>query len=177
MELSELKIVPKFTRDAVCCFTGNRPHKLPWGKDEGRPECAALKRRITDAVIALAGEGYRLFVCGMALGADIYFAESVLEAKKTVPEIYLECAVPCPEQTDGWAAADLKRYRTALELSDFITVVSPEYSPRCMFRRNRYMTDKSSAVIAADYGLNGGTASTVRYAVAKGLRVISVAVK
>lgn len=99
MELSELKIVPIFARDAVCCFTGNRPHKLPWGKDEGRPECAALKRRITDAVIALAGEGYRLFVCGMALGADIYFAESVLEAKKTVPEIYLECAVPCPEQT------------------------------------------------------------------------------
>lgn len=177
MEWSELKIAPVFAREAVCCFTGNRPHKLPWGRDESRTDCIALKQRITDAVISLVGEGYRLFVCGMALGADIYFAESVMEAKKIVPEIYLECAVPCPEQTDGWDAADLKRYGKALELCDFITVVSPKYSPRCMLRRNRYMIDKSSVVVTADYGLNGGTASTVRYAVNKGLRIISLAGK
>ena len=55
-------------RQESCCFTGHRPGKLPWGMDEQDRRCLALKARIADAVEAAYQEGYRHFLCGMALG-------------------------------------------------------------------------------------------------------------
>ena len=54
-------------RQWACCFTGHRPGKLPWRYDEEDPRCLALKRRIADAVEAAYQEGFRHFLCGMAL--------------------------------------------------------------------------------------------------------------
>lgn len=65
-------------RPCTCCFTGHRPEKLPWGSDETDPRCAALKEKLRDAVEAAYGEGMRHFICGMARGCDLYFAEAVL---------------------------------------------------------------------------------------------------
>ena len=75
-----------------CCFTGHRPDKLPWRYDEQDPRCAALKRRIADAVESAYAEGFRHFLCGMALGSDLYFCESVLALREKHPEITLEAA-------------------------------------------------------------------------------------
>ena len=71
MELQELKIVPQFESKAVCCFTGNRPHKLPWGRNEDSFEFRAVKSRLVSEINGLADEGYLLFVCGAALGGDM----------------------------------------------------------------------------------------------------------
>ena len=70
-------------RSKTCAFTGNRPQKLPWGEDESDYRCIAVKNRIREEVLAAIERGYDTFICGMALGGDTYFAEEVLEIKKT----------------------------------------------------------------------------------------------
>ena len=107
-----------------CCFTGHRPDKLPWRYDEQDPRCAALKRRIADAVESAYAEGFRHFLCGMALGSDLYFCESVLALREKHPEITLEAAIPCPTQADAWPPDQQARYRRLLDACDAETMVS-----------------------------------------------------
>ena len=69
-------------RQSACCFTGHRPGKLPWRYNEEDLRCVSLKARIADAVEAAYQEGFRHFLCGMALGCDLYFCECVLRLRQ-----------------------------------------------------------------------------------------------
>lgn len=69
-----------------------------------------------------------------------------------------------PEQSDGWTAAQQERYRDLLELCNYRTVVQEKYDPGCMHRRNRYMVDHSSLLLAVHDGSPGGTRYTIEYA-------------
>ena len=74
-------------RQCTCCFTGHRPERLPWGRREGDPRCAALKRKLYAAVNAAYESGMRYFICGMARGSDFYFAEAVLALREKYPDV------------------------------------------------------------------------------------------
>ena len=162
-------------RQESCCFTGHRPAKLPWGYNESDPRCVRLKKRIADAVLLAYQEGYRHFLCGMAQGCDLYFAELVLEMKRDWPEITLEAAVPCPTQADGWPAEDRVRRQRLLAACDYETMVQERYGPGCMMRRNRYMVDHSARIIAVYNGVpRGGTAQTLLYAMRRGLEIVDL---
>lgn len=154
-----------------CCFTGHRPSKLPWGSAEGDPRCAALKRRIADAVEAAYQEGYRHFLCGMAQGCDLYFCEAVLGLRAAHPEVTLEAAIPCPSQAAAWSPDQRERYTRLVAACDYETVVSAQYTPSCMHRRDRYMVDHASLLIAVFDGSPGGTLYTVAYAMRQGVSV------
>ena len=65
-------------RSVTCCFTGHRPNKLPWGNNEGDPRCLRLKEELAARLDGVYQAGFRHFLCGMALGCDLYFAEAVL---------------------------------------------------------------------------------------------------
>ena len=66
-------------RALTCCFTGHRPTKLPWGINEFDERCIALKEELKAAIKGIYDCGYRSFLCGMAIGCDMYFAEAVLK--------------------------------------------------------------------------------------------------
>ena len=70
-------------RPCSCAFTGHRPGKLPWGEDESDLRCIALKAKLRAAVESAIHEGMEHFICGMAEGCDLYFAETVLALKST----------------------------------------------------------------------------------------------
>ena len=53
-------------------------------------------------------------------------------------------------------------------------MVQEQYSPGCMQRRNRYMVDHASLLIAAHDGLPGGTRNTIEYALSRGGSVVDV---
>ena len=74
-------------RQYSCCFTGHRPGKLPWGYAEEDPRCRLLKERIADAVEGAYQEGFQHFLCGMAMGCDLYFCEAVLELRSRHPDV------------------------------------------------------------------------------------------
>ena len=161
-------------RQESCCFTGHRPTKLPWRYREDDPRCLRLKRRIMDALEAAYEEGYRHFLCGMAQGCDLYFCECAIELRRRHSDVTIEAAIPCPTQADSWPAAQRQRYRALLEACDFETMVSARYTSSCMQRRDRYMVDHASLLIAAFDGSAGGTRYTIEYAMRRGVAVVDL---
>ena len=164
-------------RAATCTFTGHRENKLPWRGDETDARCLRLKQRIFDAVEAVYHSGVRHYICGMANGCDLYFAEAVLALRAERPDVTLEAAIPCEGQTARWTAAQRRRYDAVAAECDYTTVLQQSYTPDCMLRRNRYMIDASSVLIAAYNGSPGGTRSTLLYAMRQGLQIIELPVE
>ncbi len=162
-------------QDITCCFTGHRPDKLPWGTDEGDPRCIDLKERVAAALEAAYEKGMRHFICGMALGADIYFCEAALDLRRRYPGVTVEAAIPCEEQAARWSERDRNRYFGLVKDCDYETMVQHHYDRGCMLRRNRYMVDRSSMLIVVYDGLLGGTMYTLAYAMKKGLEIVTLA--
>ena len=132
-------------RQSACCFTGHRPGKLPWRYNEEDLRCVLLKARIADAVEAAYQEGFRHFLCGMALGCDLYFCECVLRLRQTHPDVTVEAAVPCPSQADAWPPDQRRRYERLVAACDFETLVSACYTPACRPGRLDAETSGASA--------------------------------
>lgn len=152
-------------RERTCCFTGHRPDKLPWGTCEEDYRCLVLKKRLYEALERAYGAGYTHFIGGMARGADLYFAEAVLALREKYSNVTLEGARPCETQADSWPAEEHRRYQKILDGCDYETLIQRHYDRNCMSRRNRYMVDHSSRIIAVYDGVpKGGTAQTLAYA-------------
>lgn len=154
-------------------FTGYRPEKLPFreGEDE---RYLHFRRTLYKVIKRLAELGYTDFISGIAMGFDTWVAEDVIRLKEEIPSVTLECAVPFPEQADGWPREDKIRRSRIVENSDGITITSPEYSKSAYFKRNRYMVDSSEVLVACYDGKSGGTAYTVEYAKKKAKTVIQI---
>jgi len=165
---------PLINRDNSCCFSGYRPEKLPWGTDESALRCVELKEKIILAVERLSLSGIRHFICGMARGSDTFFCEAVLSFRENHAGITVEAAVPYENHGSGWCDEDRGRYLLLLGQCDFVSYVSSDYSKYCMLRRNRYMVDNSSVLIAVFDGKPGGTKYTLGYAVKRGLEIIEI---
>lgn len=159
-----------------CAFTGHRAAKLPWGFNDQSPDALKLRVRINDVVEAVCCSGVRGFLCGMASGCDLYFAQSVLEQKQTFPDITLEAAIPYPGQADRWPWAEQQKYRSILAQCDKTTVFHTEYSRLAMLERNRYMVDNSGILIVCYDGHPGGTLNTMRYAYSLDREIIQIPV-
>ncbi|NCB62750.1 MAG: DUF1273 family protein [Clostridia bacterium] len=164
-------------REVSCCFTGHRPDKLPWGEDETDPHCLDLKERIRQELDQAYEKGFRHFICGMARGADLYFGEAVLDLKTRRSGVTLEAAIPCEEQAAHWPERERNRYFRLIASCDYETMVQHRYSAGCMQRRNRYMVDQSSLLIAAYDGMLGGTMYTLTYAMRNKVEVVIIDVE
>ena len=158
----------------ICGFTGHRPEKLPWGANENAPECAELKRRLKQAIADAAADGCDTFLCGMARGCDLYFAEAVVALKGEGLPIRLEALLPCPEQADRWSLKDRRRYEQLLLECDGVYILEPQYSEGCMLRRNRAMVARCRKLISVWDGSRGGTGATVRCALSRGVCVTAL---
>jgi uncharacterized phage-like protein YoqJ len=156
-------------REISCCFSGHRPVRLPWGSNENDPRCLDLKRQIGEKLEEFYARGYRHFYCGMAIGCDMYFAEEVLKLRERHPDVTLEAAVPCDDQAARWHRALQERYQSLLSQCDVVSYVSHSYTPDCMMRRNEFMIDRSSLLLACFAGTGGGTMKTILYAQRSGI--------
>ena len=161
-------------REYCCCFSGHRPVGLPWRSNESDPRCQAIKLELAARLEAIYSLGYRHFMCGMALGCDMYFAEAVLEMKNRNSDVYLEAVIPCGDQADRWNAPQRERYNRIIDLCDKVTVLQYKYTPDCMLRRNRYMVDHSSLLLSCFSGNPGGTMNTLLYAQRSGIKTVII---
>lgn len=160
-------------REQTCCFTGHRPAKLPWGYDERDPRCLALKKSLQRELEDLYRRGFRHFICGMALGCDLYFAEAVLQLKEAYPALTLEAAIPFAGQADRWGEDQRRRWMELVARCDLETVVQEHYDRGCMLHRDRYMVERSAAILAVYNGdATGGTRYTLDHAAKKGLDIL-----
>lgn len=146
-------------------FTGHRADSLPWGFNESSDECFKLKAGLLRAIRCAYTEGKRCFLSGMASGVDIYAAEAVLQLRETLPGIALVCVFPCPSRDSRSAAI--------AAAADSVIVLSSEYCAGCMKRRNRFLVENASMLIAVyDGRQTGGTFQTVGMAARRGLRTV-----
>lgn len=165
---------PEKPKEQSCCFTGHRTSKLPWRGNEEDNRCLDLKEKLYDVAEALYRSGIRHYICGMAVGSDMYFCEAVLKLRLEHPEISLEAAIPCEEQTKLWGAPQRREYTRLVHQCDYETVIQREYTNDCMIKRNCYMVDNSSVLVAVFDGTAGGTMQTIKYAIKKGLEIIEL---
>ncbi len=122
-----------------CCFTGHRPQGLPFKENEDHPDCMKLKALLRQ--------------------------ELVLELKSEYPQITLESAIPYEEQASNWTVQQRERYYEIAGKCDQETILQTAYTGGCMKKRNHYMVDSSTFVLAVWDGTSrSGTAQTVRYA-------------
>lgn len=160
-----------------CCFTGHRPQKLPWKYNENDIRCIEFKEKLSAVITAVHESGITHFICGMALGCDMYCAEAVIELKKQHSDITLEAAVPYDGQESKWSESNRQRYRSILMHCDKTTLIQDSYTPGCMMRRNRYMVDSSNVLIACYDGKSGGTWNTIEYAMKLDKEVIQLPIE
>ena len=154
-------------RQHRCCFTGHRPNKLDYSEGEIK---SLLKMAIDNAI----SDGYVTFITGMAEGVDIWAAEIVLEKKKENKDLHLICAVPHPGFEKRRSEYETERYEYIIKNADYVTTISDNYYRACYQKRNIWMVDRSSLVIAVWNGQLSGTKNTIDYAVRQGIRIINI---
>lgn len=147
------------------CFTGHRD--LP-------EDAAALRKALSGIIDGLCREGMRIFYAGGAVGFDMMASEEVLKAKDRFGGIELRLLLPCAGHDLRWKETDRLRLSAIKNAADSVEVLSPVFTRWCMHERNRALADRSAVCVAYLRRSEGGTASTVRYASKKGLRVINV---
>lgn len=153
-------------KSTTVCFTGHRI--IPSGEKE------VISKMLEDILTLLVNKGYKNFVAGGALGFDTLAAEKVLKLRKIYPNVRLILALPCLSQTNGWRFLDKMKYEAIKNKADEVFYTSEKYDRGCMFKRNRYMVDRSSVCICYLTKETGGTAYTVKYAKQKNLEIISL---
>jgi len=149
----------------TCCVTGHRD--LPQ-KEINRVK-VALRQEVEKAVV----DGFTCFMSGFAEGVDQYFAEIVLDIRKSTPALELVAVIPYQKRLDSLRKKKLTY--EMLEACADVVVIREEYQPSVYSHRNRYMVEHSDRVIAVYDGREkGGTARTIRFAhiVKKELREI-----
>ena len=119
-------------------------------------------------------DGYIYFGAGGALGFDTLAAQTVLELRKQYAQIRLILVLPCLSQTIYWREQDISEYERIKRCADKVVYTSQEYTRDCMYKRNRHLVDNSGLCICYFNEETGGTAYTVNYAKAQGLRIISL---
>uniref|UniRef100_UPI004055A109 SLOG family protein n=1 Tax=Alistipes sp. TaxID=1872444 RepID=UPI004055A109 len=148
-------------REQCVAFTGHRSYR---GEQE-----AALK----EVIRRLYGEGYTYFLSGMAAGFDLAAAEAVLALRAELG-IRLCCVIPYAGQRGGLPKGDQGRYDRVLEEADEVVQLAEGYFRGCFHKRNDFLVDHASCVVAYYNSPKGGTHYTVQRALKRGLSLINI---
>ena len=153
--------------EKACGVTGHRD--LPDNQIENIK--LNLRREIDKAIT----DGYTSFLSGFAEGADLLFAEIVVEKCKENPLLRLEAVIPYRNRYKKLLRDE--KSRVLLESCAKVEIISENLTSNVYMKRNRYIVDHSDRVIAVYDGREkGGTVSTIRmvHAQRKELREIPV---
>ncbi|MDL2248743.1 DUF1273 domain-containing protein [Tyzzerella sp. OttesenSCG-928-J15] len=128
----------------TCCITGHRDFPV-----EKRLH---IQDELEKALRLAIADGYTHFISGFARGIDLTFARLVAEYKQDIGGITLEAAIPYRNRLnsrDGYFEKYIKH-------CDKIHICTEAYHPSCFHKRNDYMLEKSSRLIAVYDGRQGG---------------------
>lgn len=151
-----------FNEDKTCAFSG---HRIFYGGFD----VEKLKKEIENLLV----KGYNTFLVGMALGFDTVCFKLLEELRET-NKLRIVACIPCLSQAEKFSVQQKYDYNEMLESVDYIEYVSEEYFTGCMQKRNRFMVDNSSVLIAYLKKESGGTFGTVKYAQKCGKKIIFI---
>ena len=131
------------------------------------------KRKLTIIFENLIISGIDTFLIGMAIGFDTLCFQ-ILEQMRKEKNIKIIACIPCLNQAEKFSQAQKKEYDRLISVADEKVVLSDDYTPYCMQKRNKFMVDNSACVVCYLKKQKGGTFNTVKYAKQKGVPVINV---
>lgn len=157
----------KYDKAVSVCFSGHR--SVPFAKRRDLKQC--LKSEIAKAY----ADGFRCFYCGMAMGFDLLAAGAALSLQSELKDLQVIAVVPFRGQSERWGKEEQAKYDAILRIVDDVVVLSERYFNGCLLRRNDYMVNRSSRLIAYfDGNPKGGTFYTVREAKRQGLDIVNL---
>lgn len=131
--------------------------------------------KLKQTIIKCYDKGIRNFYCGMAVGFDLLAAETILFLQDKYKDISLTAVIPFRGQPSRFINEDKERYEDVLRNASHIFVLSEKYYDGCMLRRNDFMIENSSKLIAYYNGkYGGGTFYTCRKAKKLKIPIINV---
>jgi uncharacterized phage-like protein YoqJ len=149
--------------EIIVAFTGHRPPKLG-GWYVPNPVHTWLSGKIEGLLLELKPSAA---ISGMALGADQWAAEIVL--RMGIPLI---AAVPFKGQESVWPVDSQRKYLGLLkQASEVVVLHKGGYDPKKMLKRNEWMVDSCTDLVAVWDGSTGGTGHCVNYAESVGRRI------
>lgn len=146
----------------TCAFTGHRVLSSDYKKAE-------LERVIKN----LIDGGFNTFLVGMAVGFDTECFK-ILENLRKSENIKIIACIPCEHQDYKFNLKQKEEYQKMLMSADGKIYVSKEYTKTCMFKRNMFMVDSASVLVAYLNSDKGGTFQTVNYAKRKDVQIIFI---
>ncbi len=158
---------PDAVQRRALCFTGHRPEKLPTGR-----LLTLLVETLHYHIDDIIARGFRCFYVGLADGVDYYAAEYLFSLRRQYPDIRVVGVQPCEDYEEFFLRRGYSfiRLRYMLGSIDKLVVLPGTYRDSQSFlRRNRYMVDRSRALIAVCGAGRSGSQSTLTYAKAQGL--------
>ena len=149
------------------CFSEHR--SVPFAKRRELKQC--LKSEIATAYAA----AYRYFYCGLAMGFHLLAAAAALSLQCELHDLQVIAVLPFPAQSHPRRKEAQAKYDAILRIVDDVVVLSERYYNGCLLRRNDYMVNRSSRLIAYfDGNPKGGTFYTVREAKRQGLDIVNL---
>ena len=148
--------------EKTCAVTGHRSIKDDLNIAELR-----------EVFIDLVKKGIDTFLIGMAVGFDT-LCFKILQKLKIDYNIKLIACVPCFNQDKNFTPLQKVVYRKMINSADVTYYISQEYTPYCMQRRNVFMVENSSVLVAYLRENRGGTYNTVKYATGKQKQIIYI---
>lgn len=150
-----------------CAFTGHRPERIRGMEAE---IVAGLRKEILTAI----EDGYTTFITGCSRGVDLWAADIILELRRSNKSLRLICAVPFEGFESRWPADWIKHYKAVRKQADWVEIISPSYSPDVYQKRNIWLCNRSSRLIAVWDGLPSGTRNSINYAMSKNITVKTI---
>lgn len=152
-----------FINKARCCaVTGHRALNKNFNKE-------GLK----EVFYKLIDGGYDTFLVGMALGFDT-LCFNLLEQIRKEKSIKIIACIPCESQAERFTKSQAEEYYRMLSVADEKVYVNKEYTKKCMQKRNEYMVNNCSVLVAYLKNDFGGTFNTVKFAKKIEIPIINV---
>ena len=154
-------------RERTCCFTGHRD--IP--ADRLQMVMTGTEAKVRE----LISQGYRYFGVGGAIGYDTIVAEMLFRLReREYPWIRIILVYPFDGFISRWNNKQKATYERLLPLYNKRVCVCKSPSREAYLTRDRHLVDCSSVCVAYCTRQTGGTAYTIRYAVARGVPVFNV---
>ena len=162
-------------KEKTVAFTGNRVLMSPNGDILDQNLNREVYKRLYAILEGFYKEGKETFLSGMAIGFDLLASIVVLELKKRYPDIKLIAVVPFMGQEAKYSEHDKFIYYEILERCDDVELIwKGSYNKIVYHKRNDFLIENSSQVVAYSNGIGRGTKSTVIKAQKRGINVINL---
>ncbi|HBF3307630.1 TPA: DUF1273 family protein [Clostridioides difficile] len=170
------------SKEKTCAFTGHRTDKL-YGSDLSNTKYQMLAKLLRKQIITLIEvNNVDTFISGGATGFDTISFFTVESLKNKYSYINNILAIPFEEQSSKWNNCDKSRYERMLGKANQVIYVdkldlynkskNKKYTYSYKYqKRNEFMVDVSSYIIACFDGSKSGTLNCLNYAKEKNNKI------